>query len=510
MARNVVTRALLVLVGTVILLAVVIPVPVQAASTALIERDGEPVIVTLNGLSLVDRGDVVDDVWIANGRATVNGRVEGNVIILNGDTAVRGSVGGDIIVVRGEVWIGPEATVGGDIQASEPITVSEGAVVEGTVEQTSVVGGVRTLVPVLRTALWVGLTVALFALGFLAMRLAGGMVDSAGDHLTARPFGSAVRGLVALVLIPLLGIITLATIIGGLLGLLLLAIAMLAAVAGLIVASTAIGRWILPWQSRLLAFAIGAVVLRIVALVPVVGDLVTVIAALFGTGALLLALRDGQTDDEAEAAPTDTDPSEVEPALAASAVTDPTAGPGNNLDLRPGHGAPVLDVREDDPAIEVPDDQPLFTEESLTDAPRPEILASLPVREDHFADDPQGVPGNGVHRSLFADAPEMAATPSEAPVFTEPAAHTAGGPGYQGPIFTEPEPDPTRMPTTPAEGTEPGEHDVAPPETDTLTRPPRAAEDRFFADEPWIEDDDPDLASGGLFSEGGRAWRPTS
>ena len=112
----------------------------------------------------------------------------------------------------------------------------------------------------------------------------------------------------------------------------------------------------------------------------------------------------------------------------------------------------------------------------------PEILASLPVREVDFADDPAGLPGNAVRQSFVAEAPAPESTET---VSTPPAEsdETEAG-SYPGPLFTVPEP--ARMPTAERSGGA---------EADTLVRPPEA---------------DDDLPAGGLFSRGARAWRPNA
>jgi hypothetical protein len=136
-------------------------------------------------------------------------------------------------------------------------------------------------------------------------------------------------------------------------------------------------------------------------------------------------------------------------------------------------GAPTLDVRGDAPAIELPTDQRLPTERPRADTSEPRVLASLPVRETKFADDPQGEPDNGTRQSPLA------------------------------------EPDPIGRPTAAANADAATvEHDLATPGTATLIRRPTAAGDELFAVAPSTEVNNGDLAPGGLFSRSSRAWRP--
>jgi hypothetical protein len=134
-------------------------------------------------------------------------------------------------------------------------------------------------------------------------------------------------------------------------------------------------------------------------------------------------------------------------------------------------GTPVLDARADELTIDLlggsePTGAP-------AEAPRPEVLAALPVREDNWADDPQGAPGNGIRQALFADPPRGTTADARVSAPAETGSPADAG-GYQGPLFTEP--DPTGSPA-----------DAAPVSADG---------------------DAHDLPLGDLSGAGGRAWRP--
>ena len=561
MTRTVVARALLVLGGIAVLLAAVLPVAADAADEVAIERDGQPTVVVVNGETLVDAGDVVDEVWIGNGRATVDGRVEGSIVVLNGSAVVGGLVGGDVTVVHGAAWIGSDAVIGGDVRASQPINLDEGAIIEGSVQQTTVIGGLRSVLPKVRTALWIGLTIALLVLGTVAVIGAIGTIDRAGERLMARPIASGVRGLVALVAVPLIALAAFLTTVGGILGLLLLAFSSMAAIGGLVVAATFIGRWTLPGRSAFGAFLLGVVVLRILALVPVVGDILTIAAALFGSGALLLAGRDEGTgkDGADDLATGDTtganerrEPRHARTAAITATVAHASTGSGPNLDLRPRPSEPVetgdrptrrpttepdeptgpvptsradmppgkapawlyhiiggarsdppsLDLTEDPPVVRLPGDDPTMTE--AAEAAGPRVLAALPIREARFEDDPAGEPGNRSRRSLFVnEVSESPIGPHSTPLAPESPDQAADDADQTRRPDPQSEPrserDPTRMPT----GAPVGEG------TDTLLHRPGDEREPLFGhrgESPW--DSVPDLESTEMFSRGARAWRP--
>jgi hypothetical protein len=124
------------------------------------------------------------------------------------------------------------------------------------------------------------------------------------------------------------------------------------------------------------------------------------------------------------------------------------------------------------------------------------VLASLPVREDHFADDPQEAPGNGIRQALFADAPSGAPTNASVSVSPEPGVPVDAG-GHQRPLFTEP--DPTRTPSPQSAV----QVDVGGYRGPLFTEP----EPEPTATDPATADED--VSIGGLFGSGGRAWRPS-
>jgi cytoskeletal protein CcmA (bactofilin family) len=512
MTRKVVAHTLLVLTGAAVVLAAILAAPAQAAPTAVIERDGEPIAMTVNGRITIERGEVADDVWLANGRATVAGRVEGSVIVLNGGATITGSVGGDVTVVSGDVTLGPEAVVRGDVRASEPIVRDGQAVVDGSVEQTSVLGGARRVLSQLRAAMWVSLTLAVLLFGLVALRLAGDLVRRARARLAARPFRSTGLGVLVMLALLLLVVVTMASIIGGLLGLMLLGLIALVGVAGLVVAATAVGRLILRRRSTVVAFLVGAAVLRIAALLPFVGGLVTVVAALMGTGALLSALRNRRTEDDEAPSEAGVDQPDSEGDADEAVPASTAAGAGINLDLRPGHEPPpIIDDRDAtsggsgqlasesiwldrpvaggdepglapstaDPVLDLSDGQPTGPDAASAPDPHPAVIAALPVREEETVVGPDRPTGAGIRQALFANGPTPGTTtPTEPPPALEPT-ETAS---YKGPLFTET--DPTRM------------------------RPRASARDRLFADAPLAQVDDDDLDPGSLFSTAGRAWRP--
>lgn len=552
MTRNVVTRALVVFSGALVALAGVLPIPAQAATTALVDPDGATSSVTVRGRTLVDAGEVVDDVWIVSGAASIKGHVTGSVVVLNGSVGVSGTVDGDVLVVRGGVWVGPEGSVGGDIDASRDVTLTDGSIVVGATSEGSVLDGLQALAARVRTAMWIGLTIALLAIGLLFAWLAPSALDRARASLVDRPFGAGLRGMIVLAVLPALALVTFAAVTGGFVGVLLASATALLALAGTAVAATAIGRLVLGADRIVSSFLLGALGLRIVALVPFVGDAVAIGAAVVGTGAIVQALR--QQAAPAAGAADREEPADPDPIVAPSLLgpndhdlrvvgPDPderfarsTAGAGwlDSVLHGPGPAGPTrLDLRDADPLIDLRGESAPATTSAprpgiqlfrtpvaaAADADAPQVIASLPVREDNFADDPGAAPGNGHRTPLFAAGP-AATRHHGVPLFTEtPTSARVTVPG----LFRDgPAPDPSPgAPAGPDTGARPAD-DTRMPSASVLdslanlwdttdARRSRGGSgavdvrDRLFVDGPAVGES---TTAGGIFADGSRVWRP--
>jgi hypothetical protein len=100
---------------------------------------------------------------------------------------------------------------------------------------------------------------------------------------------SILVGVLAFLLLPVLGFALLFTVVGLPLGIgLLLAVLPLYGLA-YTASAFVVGRLILKNSARILAFIVGLVILRALALVPFAGELLWVLATIFGLGALLAA-----------------------------------------------------------------------------------------------------------------------------------------------------------------------------------------------------------------------------
>ena len=200
--------------------------------------------VRVGGGTVIIQGKVVGDVILGGGQINISGEgVGGDVAIGGGDVSINAPIAGDLYVGGGNVYI--NAPVGGNVKIeAEKITLGSGAVLSGSLtykakkeliqETGAVVGGqvsfeeraeekdAKTVLVAIFSAviLWKFLTLLVCALmvGLLLRRYGKEVVSIA----TKQPFHELGRGLVVMLVIPVVSIFLIVTLVGipfGILGL---------------------------------------------------------------------------------------------------------------------------------------------------------------------------------------------------------------------------------------------------------------------------------------------------
>lgn len=265
-----------------VVLACLLLLPAGAWAQADVDR------IVLSGPVVVERGDIAGDVVVVDGNVTVRGRVRGDIIAVEGNVTVRGSVGGDIVTFAGQARLGQRARVGGDvIYADQDPLVRENAEVAGELRRISPEDfGLSVALALIFGA---GLLIAIFVLGLLLILLAPKAADELARTARRRKLAALLWGLLLFFLVPILAVLACVTIVGLPLGItLLLAIVPLFALA-FTTTSFAVGRLIVSKGPRVLALLVGVIVLCLLALVPIAGSLVWLLATIFGLGTLFTA-----------------------------------------------------------------------------------------------------------------------------------------------------------------------------------------------------------------------------
>jgi hypothetical protein len=271
---------------------------VVAAPAASAQAEEEPDnIVVLTGRAEVREGETVDNVVIFDGPVVVDGTVNDALVAFNGDVLIRGTAREDVVAADGRVTVADGGRIEGDVVSRHrPIVESDGRL-DGSWERwnprawgdaTSVVGWL---------AVWLAFTVSSLLLGLLLALLAP-RAAVAVDAAAARGFGPVILwGLVLLIGLPIVAAIAMVTLVGLPLGIgLLLALGLIYGI-GYTAGAWIFGRRVVRGASPIVAFLVGWGILRLIALVPVLGWLVSLAAVVVGLGAIAVAGRRARRPD---------------------------------------------------------------------------------------------------------------------------------------------------------------------------------------------------------------------
>jgi cytoskeletal protein CcmA (bactofilin family) len=275
-------------VGLVALL-ILAAVPATAAGQDLDDSPDDRVVIT--GPVTIERGETAGDVVVIDGRVRVAGRVRGDLIVVNGVVRIAGAVDGDVVTVAERAILTPTARVGGDlIYGDERPVVPPGATVEGDVQRVDAGDVADPLGFVGAAAVWIAVSVSALVLGLLLLWLAPGALEAAWDAARTRVGATIGWGLVLFFGLPILAIVALVTLVGIPFGVgVLLALLPLYAL-GYTTSAWLLGRRLVrPPTSRVLAFLAGLAILRLLALIPILGGIVWFAATVLGLGALVVA-----------------------------------------------------------------------------------------------------------------------------------------------------------------------------------------------------------------------------
>lgn len=264
-------------------------------SPALVLREGAVARQQLVGVGrdVIVAGRAMGDVAALDGSVRVSGSVGGDVIVLGGDAELASTavVAGDVFALGGSVLAAPGADVGGRM-VSHPtfrsawLTLIEGPTLGLSALDPLVIGGKLALV----TA-WLALTLMLLA-------VSGRELTATAESVLARPLANVLAGLTA-VLALLLAAVFFSAFAGALIGVPLLALVVLFALAlklwGTAAVFVAAGRALLtrlPGRRRrrptaLDAAVAGLLALGLLKLLPWIGAWGWTAVTLLGVGATL-------------------------------------------------------------------------------------------------------------------------------------------------------------------------------------------------------------------------------
>ena len=262
---------------------------------AAMAADGasDQVLLSFNGGLDVPASQQVEAVIVFGGDATVAGQAT-TIVVVDGDLTLDGARADNVAVVNGTVRLEAGTIVSGDVRTLNGSVVQDPAATVG--------GSVKGLDAELATfGILLAPALLLFYLGFALVTilavlvlaaLAARQVRAAGELIGREPVPTLAFGIAGAIGLPILALVAMVTVIGAPLGLtLLLMVLPAASYVGWLVAAIWLGDWLLVRmrgsvepERPYLAGVLGVLVLGLLGLFPPV----TVIASLFGFGAVLL------------------------------------------------------------------------------------------------------------------------------------------------------------------------------------------------------------------------------
>ena len=255
--------------------------------SALVDRNA-----TIGGGDLVvDSAAVIGrNAYLIGGNIRINGAVRGGLLATGGNVELTGVVGQDVEVAAGSLRLGPHAQIGGNLRyrvAKDKVHIDPGAHVTGTITALPVSKG-----PGLFGLLW---TFGGLLAGVVLVLLLPQFFAEAAAGIQQRPIRTVIVGIVVPILILVAIIVAAITVIGLPLALITLLVFLFFGAMSEVPVAVWLGERILHSrtplgrQSTIVNFFIGALILLVLRVVPVLGGIVTVIASCVGFGAVLLA-----------------------------------------------------------------------------------------------------------------------------------------------------------------------------------------------------------------------------
>jgi hypothetical protein len=257
---------------------------------------GREAFVVLSGRADVPQGQQVGDLVVFHGSSTVDGTVDGSLTAFDAPVTIAGRVNGDVVAFNGRVALRSGATVTGDVVSRDAPVVASGATIGGTSRRVQTNVRWNGFGWAGRLAWWLAVSVSTLVVGLVLLWLVGrgaAWIVEAGRTRIGPAIG---WGLLLFFGLPILAVLALVTLVGIPLGLGLLAALALIYALGYSATAWIVGRSIVRSPTAwVVAFLVGWAILRVVALVPILGGLVWFAAVVFGLGALLVAVWRGRS-----------------------------------------------------------------------------------------------------------------------------------------------------------------------------------------------------------------------
>jgi uncharacterized RDD family membrane protein YckC len=334
-------------------------------------------VLKINRNFTLKSGDSAEVVVVIGGDATIDGSVADVVVSVLGNVEVNGTVGDEVISVLGSVKAGKGARIGGGVvSVGGKVEAADGAVIDGQKNEVDFSIGdldwqwlknwffqcVVKMRPLALQVGWIWWFPAVFTLLYLLIGVVFPRpIASCVGELNSRPTTSFLMGVLTLLLLPLVLLLLIATGFGVVVVPFLVAALVIGGLAGKVALlewiGFKVGKAFGPDVIIMPVFALlmGAVVITVLYLVPVLGLLIFAVVGVWGLGSVVLATFGGFRRESSQRTPPDAGPAEPGPVSQTLAAAAP-----------PGEAFPTAGAA---PAATAPGVPPVFS------APVPEATA---------------------------------------------------------------------------------------------------------------------------------------
>ena len=259
----------------------------------------DDLVAAARAMRITSDGAVGGDARLAAETIDMEGSIGGSLRAAARRITVAGRIDGKADFLAERIVIAPGASIAGDLiyrSEAEP-EIADGAIIEGEVRRVEIdtpdvasLGYAMLRVGLLLMLAW---SIAVLLLVALIQRAIPGLMADAADQLRARPWSNLGRGVAGLLLAAVLTGLLFASIFAIPLGLALAMTVAILVLLGLVAASYGIGLFIarrrgtgdLQLGGRIGWAIAGAIILGVIALIPLVGGLVLALAIAAGVGA---------------------------------------------------------------------------------------------------------------------------------------------------------------------------------------------------------------------------------
>jgi cytoskeletal protein CcmA (bactofilin family) len=248
-------------------------------------------ILAGNVIELGSEANIQRDVIAAGNNVTIQGQIGRNVKASGNTVVIDGNVGGDVFASAPNVRVLPGAVIQGDLiyESANEASIADGAQITGEVIRRR---PPKPAVPPFVIGLFRAIFgfVMMLVLGLVLIALFPRWTRETTSRIVTAPGWSALWGVIALIVIPILALIIIFTIVGLPIGFILLLAYIIGLILAVVVAAIGLGKLIIPRQSIWLQLLVGLLIIYILGSIPILGYLVRLAVYVFGLGAIVLYL----------------------------------------------------------------------------------------------------------------------------------------------------------------------------------------------------------------------------